>query len=97
MFLEYKLVGKIGEGTFSDVLKTLSLRDGKYYACKHMKQHFESIEQVNNLSEIQALRRLSPHPNILMLHEVVFDKKAGSLSLICELMDMNIYELIKGM
>ncbi|NWZ29324.1 MOK kinase, partial [Asarcornis scutulata] len=97
LFLEYKLVGKIGEGTFSDVLKTLSLRDGKYYACKHMKQHFESIEQVNNLSEIQALRRLSPHPNILMLHEVIFDKKAGSLSLICELMDMNIYELIKGM
>ncbi|KAM6394087.1 MAPK/MAK/MRK overlapping kinase isoform 1-T1 [Pluvialis apricaria] len=103
---KYIPVGKIGEGTFSDVLKTLSLRDGKYYACKHMKQHFESMEQVNNLREIQALRRLSPHPNILMLHEVVFlkspyicffsDKKAGSLSLICELMDMNIYELIKG-
>ncbi|NXV26332.1 MOK kinase, partial [Rissa tridactyla] len=96
-FLEYKPIGKIGEGTFSDVLKTLSLRDGKYYACKHMKQHFESMEQVNKLREVQALRRLSPHPNILMLHEVVFDKKAGSLSLICELMDMNIYELIKGM
>ncbi|NXC46003.1 MOK kinase, partial [Penelope pileata] len=96
LFLEYKPVGKIGEGTFSDVLKMLSLRDGKYYACKRMKQHFESIQQVNNLSEIKALRRLCPHPNILMLHEVVFDKKAGSLSLICELMDMNIYELIKG-
>ncbi|XP_029885817.1 MAPK/MAK/MRK overlapping kinase isoform X4 [Aquila chrysaetos chrysaetos] len=93
---KYQPVVKIGEGTFSDVLKTLSLRDGKYYACKHMKQHFESMEQVNNLREIQALRRLSPHPNILVLHEVVFDKKAGSLSLICELMDMNIYELIKG-
>ncbi|NXW90865.1 MOK kinase, partial [Alopecoenas beccarii] len=97
LFLDYKPVGKIGEGTFSDVLKILSLRDGKYYACKHLKQHFESLEQVNNLREIQALRRLSPHPNILMLHEVVFDKKAGSLSLICELMDMNIYQLIKGM
>ncbi|NWX82934.1 MOK kinase, partial [Nothoprocta pentlandii] len=96
-FLEYRAVGKIGEGTFSDVLKMLNLRDGKYYACKHMKQHFESIEQVNNLREIQALRRLNPHPNILMLHEVIFDKKAGSLSLICELMDMNIYELIRGM
>ncbi|KAK4821743.1 hypothetical protein QYF61_000785, partial [Mycteria americana] len=46
--------------------RTLSLRDGKYYACKYMKQHLES------------------------------DKKAGSLSLICELMDKNIYELIKG-
>ncbi|XP_010213542.1 PREDICTED: MAPK/MAK/MRK overlapping kinase [Tinamus guttatus] len=63
---KYRPVGKIGEGTFSDVLKMLNLRDGKYYACKHMKQHFES------------------------------DKKAGSLSLICELMDMNIYELIRG-
>ncbi|XP_073205784.1 MAPK/MAK/MRK overlapping kinase isoform X7 [Lepidochelys kempii] len=102
---KYKPIGKIGEGTFSDVLKTQSLRDGKYYAWKQMKQHFESIEQVNSLREIQALRRLNPHPNILMLHEVVLkktpicffsDRKSGSLALICELMDMNIYELIRG-
>ncbi|XP_025775196.1 MAPK/MAK/MRK overlapping kinase [Puma concolor] len=56
----------------------------------------EDIEQVNSLREIQALRRLNPHPNILTLHEVVFDRKSGSLALICELMDMNIYELIRG-
>eukprot|EP00074_Homo_sapiens_P076664 XP_011535354.1 MAPK/MAK/MRK overlapping kinase isoform X1 [Homo sapiens] len=92
----YKAIGKIGEGTFSEVMKMQSLRDGNYYACKQMKQRFESIEQVNNLREIQALRRLNPHPNILMLHEVVFDRKSGSLALICELMDMNIYELIRG-
>ncbi|XP_054682110.1 LOW QUALITY PROTEIN: MAPK/MAK/MRK overlapping kinase [Grus americana] len=55
------------------------------------------MEQVNNLREIQVLRRPNLHPNTLMLHEVFFDTKAGSLSLICELMDMNIYELIKGM
>ncbi|XP_012502512.1 PREDICTED: MAPK/MAK/MRK overlapping kinase [Propithecus coquereli] len=73
-----------------------SLRDGNYYACKQMKQRFESVEQVNNLREVQALRRLHPHPNILTLHEVVFDRKSGSLALICELMDMNIYELIRG-
>ncbi|XP_012601917.1 MAPK/MAK/MRK overlapping kinase isoform X3 [Microcebus murinus] len=77
-------------------MKMQSLRDGNYYACKQMKQRFESIEQVNNLREIQALRRLHPHPNILTLHEVVFDRKSGSLALICELMDMNIYELIRG-
>uniref|UniRef100_A0A8I3MWI5 MOK protein kinase n=1 Tax=Canis lupus familiaris TaxID=9615 RepID=A0A8I3MWI5_CANLF len=93
---DYKAIGKIGEGTFSEVMKMQSLRDGSYYACKQMKQHFESIEQVNNLREIQALRRLNPHPNILTLHEVVFDRKSGSLALICELMDMNIYELIQG-
>ncbi|XP_074147324.1 MAPK/MAK/MRK overlapping kinase isoform X2 [Sminthopsis crassicaudata] len=93
---KYKAIGKIGEGTFSEVIKMQNLKDGNYYACKQMKQHFESIEQVNNLREIQALRRLNPHPNILTLHEVVFDRKTGSLALICELMDMNIYELIRG-
>ncbi|KAM8921193.1 MAPK/MAK/MRK overlapping kinase [Pelodytes ibericus] len=92
----YKTIGKIGEGTFSEVLKAQSLKDGNYYACKMMKQHFKNTEQANNLREVQALRRLSPHPNILILHEVVFDRKSGSLALVCELMDMNIYELIKG-
>ncbi|XP_067847923.1 MAPK/MAK/MRK overlapping kinase-like isoform X6 [Heptranchias perlo] len=93
---EYRLVAKIGEGTFSEVWKAQSLKNGTYYACKKMKQQIESIEQVNNLREIQAMRRLSLHPNILQLHEVAYDKKSGSLALICELMDMNIYELIRG-
>uniref|UniRef100_A0A8C3W9Z9 MOK protein kinase n=1 Tax=Catagonus wagneri TaxID=51154 RepID=A0A8C3W9Z9_9CETA len=62
----YKAISKIGEGTFSQVMKMQNLRDGNYYACKQMKQHFES------------------------------DRKSGSLALICELMDMNIYELIRG-
>ncbi|KAE8586744.1 hypothetical protein XENTR_v10021748 [Xenopus tropicalis] len=92
----YKTISKIGEGTFSEVLKTQSLQDGNFYACKKMKQQFKSAEQVNNLREVQALRRLSPHPNILTLCEVIFDRKSGGLSLICELMDMNIYELIRG-
>ncbi|KFQ24670.1 MAPK/MAK/MRK overlapping kinase, partial [Mesitornis unicolor] len=95
-FLAYKPVGKIGEGTFSDVLKVLNLRDGKYYACKVMKQHFESMEKVNNLEEIRVLSKLSPHPNIVTLYEVIFDKKAGTVSLILELMGTSIYELIKG-
>lgn len=36
--LGYKIIQKIGEGTFSEVLKTQSLKDGKFYACKTMKQ-----------------------------------------------------------
>ncbi|XP_051502043.1 MAPK/MAK/MRK overlapping kinase-like isoform X2 [Myxocyprinus asiaticus] len=42
------------------------------------------------------MKRLSPHPNILQLHELIYDRDTGTLSLICELMEMNIYELIKG-
>ncbi|XP_076442390.1 MAPK/MAK/MRK overlapping kinase-like isoform X2 [Babylonia areolata] len=93
---KYRILGKKGEGTFSEVLKVQHIKDGTYRACKKMKQSYDSIEQVNNLREIQAMRRLAPHANVLELFEVIFDKKSGTLVLICELMDMNIYELIRG-
>lgn len=41
-------------------------------------QKFKSIDQVNNLREIQALRRLMPHPNIVTLEEVLYDKPTGA-------------------
>jgi len=54
------------------------------------------MSQVNNLREIQALHRLSPHPNIIRLIEVLYDQPTGRLALVFELMDMNVYELIRG-
>ena len=39
--VEYRILGKKGEGTFSEVLKCQSIEDGQYYACKRMKQHFD--------------------------------------------------------
>ncbi|XP_059411430.1 MAPK/MAK/MRK overlapping kinase-like isoform X1 [Carassius carassius] len=93
---DYRTIRKIGEGTFSEVMKVQSLKDGKLYACKTMKQPIESVDQAHSLREVQAMKRLGPHPNILQLHELVYDKDTGTLSLICELMDMNIYEFIKG-
>lgn len=92
----YKVLGKKGEGTFSEVLRCQSLKTGKLVAIKCMKHTFESLEQVNALREIQALRRLTPHDHIVTLTEVIFDAKSGSLGLVFELMDCNIYEHIKA-
>ncbi len=47
------------------------IKNGKYVAIKCMKTTFPSVDQVNNLREIQALRRLCPHPNIVKLEEVL--------------------------
>ncbi|XP_069772518.1 MAPK/MAK/MRK overlapping kinase-like isoform X8 [Narcine bancroftii] len=69
----YRLVAKIGEGTFSEVWKAQSLKNGTYFACKKMKQYIESLEEVKNIREIQAMRRLSLHPNILQLHDVALN------------------------
>ncbi|XP_067942580.1 MAPK/MAK/MRK overlapping kinase-like [Watersipora subatra] len=93
---KYRILSKKGEGTFSEVLKCQLKQDGSYWACKKMKQRYDSLEQVNNLREIQALRRLGSHPNVLRLEEVIFDKKSGTLVLVCELLEMNIYEMIRG-
>ena len=40
-FSEYRILGKKGEGTFSEVLKCQHIKDGTYYACKKMKQHYD--------------------------------------------------------
>ena len=69
---KYRLIAKKGEGTFSEVLKAQCVKNGKMTAIKCMKSQFESEEQVNNLREIQALRRLSPHPGIIKLVEVIY-------------------------
>lgn len=93
---EYRLVAKKGEGTFSEVLKAQSLITGEYFAIKCMKSRFKNLDQVNSLREIQALRRLNPYPNIIDLEEVLYDKATGRLALVFELMDQNVYELIRG-
>lgn len=38
---DYRVSGRMGEGTFSEVLKCQSLLDGKLYACKKMKQRYD--------------------------------------------------------
>lgn len=90
------MIGKKGEGTFSEVLKCVDLRDGTYWACKKLKQYFKNPEEVRNVREIQALKMLSKSPNILKLHEVIYERKSGQLNLIFELMDQNLYELIRN-
>ena len=41
VFAEYKILGKKGEGTFSEVLKCQHIQDGTYFACKKMKQTYD--------------------------------------------------------
>jgi len=57
-----------------------------------MKSHFTSVVQVKKLREIQGLKLVSSHPNIIKLLEVLFDEPTGRLALVFELMDINLYE-----
>ena len=61
-----------------------------------MKAHYSNQEEVNNLREVRALKRLSTNSNIISLIEVLFDEVTGRLALVFELMEMNLFEAIKG-
>ena len=52
---EYRILGKKGEGTFSEVLKVQDVRDGNYFACKKMKQRYERWECQSCLIRVSAL------------------------------------------
>ena len=49
---KYVLISKVGEGTFSEVLKARSIKTNKHVAIKCMKNQFTSIDEINNLREI---------------------------------------------
>ena len=92
---KYRLLAKKGEGTFSEVIKAQNIKTGTLVAIKCMKSSYKSADQVANLREIQAIKRLAPHPNIISLIEVLFDPPSGRLALVFELLEGNLYELMK--
>ncbi|KAK2950075.1 putative MAPK/MAK/MRK overlapping kinase [Blattamonas nauphoetae] len=91
---KYEFLEKIGEGAFSVVYKARSYKTGTLVAIKEMKKVFRTSDDVENLREIQALKRLANHPNIIKLLEVIYDTKTGKLCLVMELMKCNLFDLI---
>ena len=71
LIIEYKLIKKLGEGTFSEVFKAQIIKTGEFVAVKCMKKKYTNMEEINSLREIRALKRLSMHKNIISLLEVI--------------------------
>lgn len=92
----FAVISKIGEGSFSEVLKVKDKRNGNYYAAKRLTKQYASIEEVTNCAELKTLQKLEYHPNILSLVEFVYELKNGALTLIFDLMDMSMYDFIKN-
>jgi renal tumor antigen len=76
------------------VLRAQRVGDGRPVAIKCLKSRLESRERAEALREVQALRRLPPHPHVVQLLDVLYDAPTGRLALVFELMDANLYELL---
>ena len=91
---EFRIIQKLGEGSFADVYKVISLRNQKVYAEKRLKKRYRSFEEACRLMEVNALRILSKHPNIINLYSVMYDSESGHVALIFELVEMNLLEFM---
>lgn len=92
---DFKVMQKLGEGSFAEVFKAKHPKTQQIFAIKRLKKRYRSIEEVNKLPEVLYLRALQGHPNIVKLYDVMFDSTNGYVAMVFELMDVNLYELVR--
>ncbi|KAL8996775.1 MAG: hypothetical protein Q9169_003798 [Polycauliona sp. 2 TL-2023] len=73
----YDISEKLGEGTFGEVYKARSIKDGHIVALKKILMHNEKDGfPITALREIKLLKMLS-HPNVLRLEEMAVERNKG--------------------
>jgi renal tumor antigen len=91
---DFRILTKLGEGSFAEVFKVKCNRTGNVFAIKRLKKRYRSLDEVTRLPEVLALKALRGHPNIIDLVDTVYDQSAGHVAMVFELMDSNLYEFI---
>ncbi|XP_035780380.1 serine/threonine-protein kinase PrkC-like isoform X2 [Anopheles albimanus] len=88
----YKILEFIGRGAFSNVFCVRDRELGTYFAAKQLSEEIENAEDIANLPEVSLIRRIGTHPNVLNIVDVIYENKR--LTIIMDLMDINLYEYI---
>ncbi|CAH1173934.1 unnamed protein product [Phaedon cochleariae] len=92
---KYKVLDKLGEGSFSEVLKCEHRGTKKLYAAKILKKPYKTEGNITTCAEIIAAQKVSYHQNILNMLEYHYDSFGGRVTFIFELMDMSMYDFMK--
>ena len=91
----FKVLSKIGEGSYSTVLKVERIADGNIYALKRVKFYkLSDKEKENALNEIRILASVKDK-NVISYKEAFFDEKDSSLGIVMEYADQgDLFQLI---
>lgn len=80
---EFDRLDMVGEGTYGVVFQGKDRTSMQTYAIKKMRVLSQSEGfPITSLREIKILKKLSKHPNIVNLCDVVVDEKKDSIFLI---------------
>ena len=100
----YEILKRLGGGTFADVYKAIDKKTGEYVAIKILKKKYSNWEECLELRECKSLKRLQDSSlnsyekgieNIIKLKEMIFIKETGTLNLIFEYMEKDLFILMK--
>jgi NIMA (never in mitosis gene a)-related kinase len=91
----FNILSKIGEGSYSTVLKVQRIEDGNIYALKRVKFYkLSDKEKENALNEIRILASVK-NKNVISYKEAFFDEKDSSLGIVMEYADKgDLFQLI---
>eukprot|EP00551_Chaetoceros_affinis_P008945 CAMPEP_0203670470 /NCGR_PEP_ID=MMETSP0090-20130426/6533_1 /ASSEMBLY_ACC=CAM_ASM_001088 /TAXON_ID=426623 /ORGANISM="Chaetoceros affinis, Strain CCMP159" /LENGTH=428 /DNA_ID=CAMNT_0050535335 /DNA_START=18 /DNA_END=1301 /DNA_ORIENTATION=+ len=94
--LRYKKQCRIGQGTYGIVYKALDTQTNQTVALKRCLPHHEDTDgfPITTLREIQILKEIHGHPNIIQLKEVTVSSKQSGVFLVFEYAHFDLAHLI---
>jgi len=100
---DYEIITRLGGGSFSEVFKAKEKSTGEFVAIKVLKKKYTKWEDCLELRECKSLQKLnkastiSPGINhIIKLKQIIFIKESGTLNLVFEYCEKDLYELMKS-
>lgn len=91
----FHILEKLGDGTYGTVMKAKNKETGEALALKRLKRPFHSWKECVTLREVESLRSISEHPQVVKLREVIRESNSCVFFVFEYMSDGNLYEYMK--
>lgn len=73
---DFKIIQKLGEGSYSTVYKVVRKQDGKIYSLKKVRiiEGLSDKERENSINEVRILASIKNNPNVVRYFEAFMDQ-----------------------
>ncbi len=101
---DYEMITRLGGGSFADVYKAREKSTGDLVAIKILKKKYSKWSDCLELREVKSLQKLHSdsisyqkgQESIIKLKQIIFIKESGTLNLVFEYMERDLFELMKS-
>ena len=85
---DFKILKKLGEGTYSIVYKVTRIQDGKVYSLKKVRiiEGLSDKERQNSINEVRILASITKNQNVIRYYEAFMDQTEAETHL-CVVME----------